>query len=475
MRHKPYFGALLTLSALSCGPVPLPAPPKPPLALPKAMHVVVRDSSGHIPEHLRGSIGTTEWSSTCVPLSFAMLSCDLPAGVNFGGTVSVRFEGDGCDPLLAEVQTAPDLNVALPRHVPPIERLHVNGRVGLLTGTGAAFGWKGATEFQLVEFVAHGREGEAARLLDDLKPATIFRVLVMAANLFQLTPTEGVAALPAALDLAAMHGMYLEVTIFADTASYPGIDYRSIAQHVGDICASHPAFAAAEIGNELSPLHETQADALGDLNFLKELRGIIRSRCDVPVSLGSTHADQDESDIFKDGDYLTVHGARGDGDWGNWRWVRHTNEQRALSEQVGRYVVNDEPRRDDLACDKQFGIALLTRIFHLGDTFHYGGGRFAIPPAGPERIAFECRVRGWTLIPDDWMGSYRNAGSVDSPIKGIDDSMTVRAYGSVNGSVGYELLLGHQPGGRIDWDTDRWPHRELLATEGTVELWKVSR
>ncbi len=356
--------------------------------------------------------------------------------------------------------------------VPALSRLRLAGRHGLVNAAGAKVPWTAVTGFRLVEQVAHGRAGEASAFLAALGPVRGVRVLLMARWLFQLSPDEGLAALAATLDLAQRHGRYLEVTIFADTKSFPlaDADYRRIADQVGAICAAHVACGLVEIANEVWSLHDTQADALGDLAFLRSLRETVRRHGDIPVSLGSTHADQDESDRMQDGDYLTIHGARDDGDDG-WRWVRHSNEQRALADRVGKYAVNDEPRRDDLACGRQLGMALLARIFSLGDTFHFAAGLQAQPPTGAEAAAFACRARGWAAVPDDWWGDYKNAGFVGSPVKSFDGA--VRIYASVNGGRAYVLVLGASGATRIDWN-DGWL-RTLVLTEDGAQLWSVTR
>ncbi len=386
----------------------------------------------------------------------------------------LRLIAEGFAAHSARVVTAPDLpEVLLAPAVPPISRLRLSGRYGLVNEAGAKVPWTALTGFRSAEQVAHGRLGEANAYLDSLGPARGARVLLMAANLFQLSPQEGLAALPATLDLFKSKGRYASLTVFADTKSFPGIDYRAVASRVGAICAEHrTAISFIEVANEVWPLHSTQADPLGDLGFLEELRGIIRAGCpDVPVSLGSTHADQDESDRMRGGDLLTVHGDRSD-DGTLWRWVRHANEQRALSDATNRWDVNDEPRRDDLDCGRQIGMGLLARMFSLGDTFHYAGGLQSQPPAGAELAAFQCRARGWAAIPDDWWGDYKNAGFVGSPVKSFDGA--VRVYSSVNGGQAYTLVLGATGGLRIDWAPD-WPSRQRVLSEGGAELWMVSR
>ncbi len=358
--------------------------------------------------------------------------------------------------------------------LPRLSRLRLAGRHGLVDPQGQPVPWQSVTGFQVVELVAHGREGEAARFLASLGPANSARVLLMAANLFNLSPAEGLAALPATLRLAEQTGRYLELVVLADTGSYPDVDYRAVAVQAAAVCQASPACALLEIGNELWPLHGTQAKALGELGYLLALRDAMRAAApDVPISLGSTHADQDESDRMRDGDYLTIHGARDDGDEG-WRWVRHTNEQRALADRVDRWAINDEPRRDDLDCGRQVGIALLARLFSLGDTFHARAGLFAQPFEGAEAAAFACRARGWAAVPTAWRGRYLNAGFVGSPVRGF--SGAVRVYSSVSltdGDQAYTLVLGATPALRIEW-ADGWS-RERVLEAGGAQLWRVWR
>ena len=355
---------------------------------------------------------------------------------------------------------------------PALERLHLEGRRGLVTASGQPVPWTAVTGFRLVEQVAHGRSGEASAFLASLGPARGVRVLLMARWLFQLSPDEGVAALAATLDLAQQHGRYLEVTVFADTKSFPlaDADYRRIADQVGRTCAAHAACALVELANEVWPLHDTQAGALGQLEFLRSLREVVRTHGDIPVSIGSTHADQDESDRMRDGDYLTIHGARDDGD-GGWRWVRRLNAQRALADRVGRWAINDEPKRDDLDCGRQFAAGMLARLFSLGDTFHYAGGLQALAPGGPEAAAFVRRSRGWAAVPQDWKGEYLAAGSPGSPVGSFVDAVSVDA--SLDGRMGYVAVLGATPRSRIAWN-EGW-RRELIVDEGGAQLYRVSR
>ncbi len=355
---------------------------------------------------------------------------------------------------------------------PELARLRLSGRHGLVDQSTARVPWTAVTGFRLVEQVAHGRSGEAAAFLDSLGMVRGVRVILMARWLFQLSPEEGLAALKETLDLAQRHGRYLEVTIFADTRSFElGADeYRRIAGRVGAVCAGHVACGLVEIANEVWPLHSTQADALGDLAFLRALRDEVRRHGDIPVSLGSTHADQAESDRMRNGDYLTIHGPRDDGD-GGWGWVALGSEQRALADRLGMWAVNDEPQRDDLDCGRHLGMGMLARLFSLGDTFHFAGGLQAQVPQGPEARALACRARGWAAVPDSWSGRFEETGSPGSPVKTYGGA--VRVYASLSGNAGYALVLGAGPGTRIEWNQG-WS-RDLVLDEGGAQLYRVRR
>ena len=247
------------------------------------------------------------------------------------------------------------------------------------------------------------------------------------------------------------------------------------------VCAASPACGFLEIGNELWRLHPTQHEALEDLALLRSIRDAIKREAPaVPVSLGSTHAGEDESERMADGDLLTIHGDRADGDEiepgddAGWRWVRHSNEFGKLADNLDRHAINDEPRRDDLRCDKQLGLAVLMRLRNVGDTYHYRGGLFAEPATGAEAEALACRVRGWELVPAGWFGTYANAGFAipRSPVKSFDGA--VRVYSAVTSADGFTLVLGAADRLRLDWD-ESWPHRELLLREGRVQVWRVTR
>jgi hypothetical protein len=359
--------------------------------------------------------------------------------------------------------------VTLARLAPPISQVKVEGR-RFVAADGKPFVWRGATGFRAVEQIARGQATEADAFFGSMAAhgVTVVRVLTMAANLFKLPPQQGAEALPQTLALARKHGLYVEAVALADTKSYQ-FDHEVHVRAIGEACKK-AGNCFVEIANE--PRHTTQDGRLAEPTYLSKLREVVPAP--VLVALGASHGGDDESRDFVGGDYVTVHGSRQDGDEG-WRYVRHTNEQRALSEAVNKPVANDEPRRDDLAPEKHLAMALLCRISGLGDTFHFAAGLHARPPEGAEAEALKARRQGWDLIPADFVGGYRNVGHAGSPVKEADFSTVVRMYSAIRGNEAYTLAIGARPAGaRFEW-ADSWPTRTVLAESRGVCLWRVGR
>lgn len=276
-------------------------------------------------------------------------------------------------------------------------RLRIEG-TRFVNADGTPFTWRGITAFRLLEYVAHDREAEAAAYLDWARAhdITVVRVLTMATHLFELTPEEGLSALPRLLTLAAERSMHVEVVALADTAIYD-IDLDAHVEAVGHIVAAH-SNALLELANE--PYHSSQRHALGDRSTLERLAARVPDG--VLVAWGA-----DEPTRSGGGDYVTVHLPRG-GD--PWQHVRALAEGVDLVARYGRPVVSDEPigagprfvrdRRDD-SPERFRAQALLTRMTGMYATFHYEGGLQARVPEGRELEALNAWREAWALLPED--------------------------------------------------------------------------
>ena len=274
-------------------------------------------------------------------------------------------------------------------------RLKAEG-TSFATSEGQPFAWRGITAFRLAELVATGKEAEAAAYLDwaARNGVTVVRVLAMAHNLFDLSPADGLRALPRVLDLAAARGVYVEVVALADTA-HLDVDLDAHVRAVGQIAAKH-ANALVEIANE--PFHPTQHASLHDNATLVRLAALIPE--EVLVAHGA-----DAPDDTPVAEYVTVHTHRGDEPWDH---VLSLAEGRAVVDRVRRPVVSDEPigaaakfepgRRDNSPARFR-AAAMLTRMAGMHATFHYEGGLHARIPTGVELACFRAWMDGWRQLP----------------------------------------------------------------------------
>jgi len=305
--------------------------------------------------------------------------------------------------LLALVGCVPAVSAgaATPPHDPAATRLQIDARA-FRRPDGSRFAWRGLTSFRLVEMVAHGRAQEAAATLDwaARHGVTVVRVLAMARGLFELTPDDGRAALPALLSLARARGLYVEVVALADTAGRQ-VDLERQVRVVGEICARHEN-TLLEIANE--PWHPTQDRRLSSVAALIALGKLVPPG--VPFSLGSP---QDQEDPYLGGDYVTLHLSRDPGA-GGWRHVLAMSAASRASARTGRPVVDDEPAgaaerdepgRRDAEPARWYARGVLSRVLGVGATFHFEGGLQGRTPKGVELACFDAWSRGLDALPSD--------------------------------------------------------------------------
>lgn len=351
--------------------------------------------------------------------------------------------------------------------VPPIQRLRVQGK-SMVRADGTPFNWQGVTAFQLVDDIADGREAKAVAFMDwaAANDVTILRTLVMARNLFALSPSEGRASLSRVLELAQQRGLYVEVVALADTKYYQ-FDHRGHVSQIGHICTLFEN-CVVELTNE--PNHASQDPLVKDPFYLQSLRRLVPAH--IMVSLGAAHGPSDESQAYTGGDYVTVHISRAGGDDG-WRWVRHAREIQAMRDHHhGKFVVNDEPDRKAPYADQHLALGLLMRMYGIGDTVHLGGLRFDQVPVGDDLVAFNARRQAWSLVDGDWSdGRYTAAHLSDSPVK-VNDKI-LRAYSSLRADTGYTLLIKADAGGVITWRNGWKP--TLLVMSGKTLFYRVDR
>jgi hypothetical protein len=319
---------------------------------------------------------------------------------------------------------------------------------------GTRFAWRGLTSFRLVELAARGRAADVERYLAwaAAHDITVVRVLTMTRHLFGLKPGEGRAALPAVLDAARRHGLYVEVVALADTRSYPD-DLDAHVRAVGAIAAQYEN-ALVEVANE--PDHPTQKRELASPRRLLALARLVPQ--EVPVALGSGADEIFRVSTERPNTYLTVHFERADGDRG---WRPHLSLRRALRLQSAheRFVVDDEPigagatskaGSRDADAARWFGHGVLARLLKIGSTFHSDAGLDARIPAGQELACFDAWRRGMQYLPADIdermvvqdAGETTPEDPAVAPVSDFDRAGALNVFSVVDGGRGWAVAIG---------------------------------
>jgi hypothetical protein len=289
---------------------------------------------------------------------------------------------------------------------------------------GRRFRWRGVTGFMLGEQVSSGREADAVAFLTWARRTgfNVVRVLVMLPSGWftdpDFTPEEGLAALPRTLQLARDAGMYLEVTVLANTASLPAsTDLGAYVERAGKICATAGNCALIEIANEF--YHGTQrADVHDPANLL---RWAARVPAGIPMALGGP-ADESDARVGA-APVITMHLDRGRD---RWNRVRRVRDLWAMSAAAGGFVIDNEPvgadeserpqRRDNLP-EVFFAQGALSRVFEVGSNFHFEDGLRAKVPRPIQQRCAEAFIAGTRIVDDAATLTFQDAGWPDSPVQ----------------------------------------------------------
>ena len=317
------------------------------------------------------------------------------------------------------------------------------------------------------------RNDEAVRALLDWIVQTGFngfRVFAGRLRWANQTVERARARLPFVLDEATSRGLYVEVTAITDSKD-GGYEVGAHARAVGDLLTDN---AILEVANE--PWHPSQADSVHGAGFLAGLgRGVF--------ALGA--AQNDESDAMSGGTYVTVHLSRSRD---KWNQVRRVSELRALSGNVGKPVLNNEPIGADEVAEAGrresdpaffFCMGVLNRLNEIGGVFHSQAGLHAGLPGLQQQRCAEAFVAGSHAIPTADRLHFENADNLDhwpnSPIKTARFGDTVvRAYTGVSGDRAWTVLVGltGDPGLVLQ---NGWAVSGTLATMPGVDLLELHR
>lgn len=343
--------------------------------------------------------------------------------------------------------------------------LRAEGR-RLVGPDGQPFDWRGITAFRLVEMVAHGRASEAESYLAwaRARSLSIVRVFSMASQLFELSPEDGVAALPSVLEMADRHGMFVEVVALADTALVE-VDMPRHVERVGAIAARFPR-TLVEIANE--PRHPTQNPKLADRAFVRTLRALVPSA--VPTATGAPPDKHGRAD----GDYITLHLDRAF-DEGGWRHVRQAAAAETVSRVTNKPVIDDEPigaaaqaspARRDNSPDRFRAMALMDRLAGIGATFHYAGGLHARRPDAVEEACLTAWLEGLDAagVSAGRGTTFAEIGAGAGPVESWDRSNGRRGFVAFSSEGAWAVALAGAGDPRFRWtegwrETDRrlWP------------------
>mgnify|MGYP001610165767 CR=1 FL=1 len=405
----------------------------------------------------------------------------------FAGCASAPPAGPPSPPITPPIDdTVPPIVLDPIRR--PLPRLLTIGR-RLVTDDSRPVVWRFSTGFRLLDYVADGNEPAAIAFLDWLQARGFngARVLTtLCQSWFDLCPEDGQRALPRLLELAEERGLYLEVVALTGTKDQDKAAMASQVRAIGLICASHPACAGTEIANESS--HPTQSEALQDESFVRTLVALIPNG--VPVSSGSSCCGEPDEPPYPAhltlGSYLTPHTDRSRDTWDR---TRHLRELEALSADVGKYVVDDEPigagpveqgGRRSSNPHEFFARGVLSRIFGVGATWHCEACLHSTIPSQIETEAADAFIAGTRIVPDDVTFTFKNASWADSPVKGFDfgdfgePNTAVRAYSGVNGDTGVLALVGVTGNPAVEFQHG-WRAGEVLADRPGIRVMAITR
>jgi hypothetical protein len=358
-----------------------------------------------------------------------------------------------CNRGSASVQTATSLH------------LQVSGTTFVTAGR--AFPWRGITAFRLLEYVAGGKEADADRFLSwaESQQLTVVRVLAMGQGFMNLSPSEGRAALPRLLEMAAKHKLHVEIVALAGTRDV-AVDLDDHLAQLGRIVSQH-GNAILEIANE--PVHPSQAADVQRADVLARLRTHVPGN--VPVALGSV----ERGDGFAAGDYVTWHVPRDDRLEG-WGHVLAIAQGAELVRRWNKPVVSDEPigagarlepgRRDDMP-SRFRAAALLTRLAGLGATFHYEGGLQATIPAGRELECFNAWNEGLRFLPTDIesSGTFRRAGDTRAAVAGFRPDKALAVFERQRGNAAWVVVINPPENLELRWSAG-WTPGQVRRLQG---------
>ncbi len=404
---------LVTVSA--CVPMP-PRPPQPPVPRLRAVAIVVPDGVATGTAYVDDAGG----GHTCQLVAgyCEVQQTDAPAGQTY-----VLVNADGYDTYRQDAVTLPAGNVQiwlgagcgmptpsqcvnLPPLVPsfqPLPRLVVNGGVFSFQD-GKRWTWIGASSFDLYrQFLVD--EGSITPVVAQLRSLGFNVVRVFgsfAGVLGRFVPFDGgdryYTQLPKFADALARQGMYLELTVFADTTQWQ-------TDRVGQI--AHWDRVRSAVADRSNVFLEAVNEADQPINLTAAL-----DLFTMPNTVNSSHGSNGSQaqPVTPFWHYLTFH-TNGASEW--WRKAGHN-----CQEIDPRPCVADENTRPDQDgnfvhfYDAAAGAALLA----AGSTFHSQSGKASVLLTGADLTAARQWVLGALSVPLACQaGAYKHRQDLEVP------------------------------------------------------------
>ncbi len=354
-------------------------------------------------------------------------------------------------------------------------RLQVRGRL-IVCENGAPFRWRGVTGFRLVHQVSTRDDAGARRYLEWARTTgfNLVRVLSTADVLFDLPPDAGLAALPAALELARAHGLYVEVVAVNDSAirSY---DWTSHARAVAERCAA-AVNCIFEFANE--PGHGTQHERLRDMAVVDREAARAVEGLGLLWTAGPSWERDDAEE--PSGAFAVRHLGRISEPW---EMVDGLRRFAALSERLGKPVVSNEPvgfdevhgdftgRQRIVDCDVATALGVLGRVLEVPTTLHLEAGLQNDEPGPVQRRCAEDFIQATTVVPDDIVLTVRAADAPGWPVARMSRSPAAGFAVGVAGGDALAVAFGVAGEFGIGWAEG--VSAEAVIDRGAVRVWRL--
>jgi hypothetical protein len=334
----------------------------------------------------------------------------------------------------AKAPDTSELFLVLKPDVPPVSRVHVDGKV-FRDESGALWQYRGVTAFLLLKRFAAGED--IGLYLDHrrLAGANVVRVLTNV-SWGPLKPSDYTDdQLRAFLTTVHSHGLRVEVVALADAQSWSLDQQVQHTQRIVNAVTTTGSLDLVEIANEPFKNSAPPSD--------------VARRITVPDSVLTASGEWASCDSLSPLvlDYVTFHPERKD------EWPRTAKDAVELrdgfgcgdkpgyggahvpvvsDEPLGANEVNEPGRRSNVA-DDFYWFATTASLLGAGSTFHSEAGLTASEPGPLQAAAEQAFFAGMSSVPKEaQLGQYTRGGLGNVPLA-HDDSKALRTFCSLQG------------------------------------------